>query len=170
MVLEKGAMLGGKGLPDDLTTLRMKGGQIVKPEAVQNVEALLELVEDMEDQELDPYAFADELRLDDDPTKRRSQLARLRRLLSHENYLVRLNSVKALASVRDLDNVSGLVYALSDPDPRVSKAALDGLRFLSRKLDSPSLPAEPSAAQVRSVQDYWNQWYLSIRPDGETME
>lgn len=162
--LLEGQLLSGKGLPKDLSDIRLERGQVVSSQAVRDVEGLLKLLEN-EDDELDPTELRDKLILDPDPARRSQQLERLRGLVDHKNYLVRLRAVKALGSVRDLNNVPALIHALSDPDPRVSKAALDALRLTSRKLVTPDLPPDPNSAQVRSIQDYWRKWYLSLQPD-----
>jgi hypothetical protein len=62
--------------------------------------------------------------------------------------------------------VPALIYALSDPDTNVSHAALDGLRFTSRRLSTPGIPENATAEQMRQLQEYWKAWYRSVRPDG----
>ena len=117
-----------------------------------------------EDADLDPSVLADKLVLDPDPTKRGQQLERLRRLVDHKNYQIRLKAVKSLGSVRDLQNVPTLIHGLSDPDRRVAKAALDALRFTSRKFVTPDLPPEANPAQVRAVQDLLEELVSIDRP------
>jgi hypothetical protein len=58
-----------------------------------------------------------------------------------------------------------LIFALSDPDSVVRNSAADGLRFISRKFDDIGLPAKPERQEIRSAQQKWRQWYLSIYPD-----
>jgi hypothetical protein len=170
LVLEEGSLLGGKGLPKDLTDIRVKDGQVVSPQTVQDVEGMLELLEGVEQEELDPTAWAENLTLSNDPATRSQQLTHLSRLVNHENYQVRLSAVKSLSAARDLNSVPALIHALSDPDWRVSKAAVDGLRFVSRRLSGPGLPSAPNPTQVREVQDYWKKWYLSVQPNGQLMD
>ena len=153
--LLEGQLRSGRGLPKDLSDVRLEKGQIVGQQAIQDVEGMFELLGDEEeDADLDPSVLADKLVLDPDPTKRGQQLERLRRLVDHKNYQIRLKAVKSLGSVRDLHNVSTLIHGLSDPDPRVAKAALDALRFTSRKFVTPDLPPEANPAQLRAVQDF----------------
>ncbi len=75
--------------------------------------------------------------------------------------------VEALARTRSLDNVPTLIYALSDPDPRVAVAARDGLRFTSRKFDGFGLSDNPDAGEAAAVTEKWKQWYLSLRPNAK---
>ncbi len=164
-VMLEGVMRSGKGLPKDLSTVRIADGQILNPEMVENVDGMLKLLEEQKD-DLDPETLADQLVLDPDPQKRSQQLEHLRRLVHHKNYKVRLSAVKTLSTARDFGNVPALIYALSDPDTNVSHAALDGLRFTSRRLSTPGIPENATAEQMRQLQEYWKAWYRSVRPDG----
>jgi hypothetical protein len=47
----------------------------------------------------------------------------------------------------------------------VRNSAADGLRFISRKFDDIGLTAKPERQEIRSAQQKWRQWYLSIYPD-----
>jgi HEAT repeat protein len=89
----------------------------------------------------------------------------MRRLAHAESFAVRMTAVKTLASIRELDNVPTLIYALSDPDLRVMKTARDGLRFSSRKLGGFGLRDEPTPKERSEAIKAWKQWYLAIRPE-----
>jgi len=169
-VHNEGVLQGGYGLPKDLTNVRMDGGQLVTPQMVREVDDFLKLIEDAEDKEFDATALPGELSLDEDLTKRTSQLEQLRELVSNEDYRARRTAVKTLAADRDLDNVPILIYALTDEDPEVPRYARDGLRFISRKLQGSGMPDKANEQQKQAAVKQWKKWYLSIRPDGEFVD
>ena len=168
--LDEGLLVGGMGLPKDLTNARIQDGQVVTPQMVRDVDDLLELLNSAEDKEFDAKALPGGLSLDADLTKRTSQLERLRAMVTNENFDARLAAVKTLARSRELDNVPALIYALSDPDWRVVEAARDGLAFISRKFQGYGPPPQATVEQVQAAQAKWKQWYLAIRPDGQLMD
>jgi HEAT repeat protein len=105
--------------------------------------------------------------LSDDPQQRERELERLRRLVSDEDFTVRLAALKALHNTRELDNVPVFIFALGDPDPRVVRQARDSLRLLSRKINGFGLSDEPTDGAKLEAMERWKQWYLSIRPDAQ---
>lgn len=169
-VLEEGILIGGKGLPKNLANLKMVDGQVVTPQMVRDVDDLLELLAQADDKEFDATQLPGGLTLDEDLTRRTSQLARLRELVSDPDFQKRLAAVKTLGKSHDLDNVPALIYALSDPDLRVVREARDGLRLISRRFHGFGLPPDPTPEQRGAAQRKWQDWYLSIRPDGQLIE
>ena len=108
-------------------------------------------------------------------------------MLSARNYYRRLIAVKFLAGEQDMDNVPGLIYALGDPDFRVCLEAHDGLRLISRRIDSLEISetarqgsADPGALTVaeqtairleyEDIKRQWTEWFLKIRPDAELLD
>ena len=89
----------------------------------------------------------------------------MRRLVRAESYEARMVAVKTLSKICNLDNVPILIYALSDPDPRVSREARNGLRFVSRKFEGFGLSDNPSKTDIVAAIEEWKAWYLEIRPD-----
>jgi len=92
-----------------------------------------------------------------------TRLARI--LRTGESYKARLVAARTLGRQGKLDNVPILIFALTDPDPRVMREARDALRLISRKLDGFGLSENPTNGQVRSVVSQWKSWYKSVRPD-----
>jgi len=166
-VHSEGVLVGGYGLPKNLANVRMDGGQLVTPQMVREVDDFIKLIEEAEDKEFDADGLAGELSLDEDLTKRTSQLEQLRELVSDDNWEARRLAVSTLAAARELDNVPILIYALTDPEPRVAERARYGLRFISRKLKGFGMPKKPNEQQRQAAVKQWKKWYLSIRPDGE---
>ena len=169
-VLDEGTLIGGRGLPRNLSNVQLVGGQVVTPQMVRDVDDLLALLTTTEDRDFDARHLPGGLTLDEDLTKRTSQLERLRQLVSDPDFQTRLAAVRTLGTAHDLDNVPVLIYALSDPDPRVMREARDGLRRISRRFHGFGLPADPTPQQLEAAVERWKNWYLSIRPDGAFIE
>jgi HEAT repeat protein len=81
-----------------------------------------------------------------------------------------LFAVKALARTGDLDKAPLLLYALTDGDPRVRRAADEGLRFLSRKLNGFGDWDDSKPEQLEKIRLQWRDWLLAIRPTAELLE
>ncbi len=165
-----GRLRGGRGLPTNTAKVAIgEDGQIVKTPFQGKAESLLAILEAGGDDELDLASQEIMIQLSRNSAERERQLIRLRRLLTDDDFAVRLAAVKALHSTRDLDNVPALIYALGDPDPRVIRKARDSLRLLSRKISGFGLPDEPSDGAKLDAISRWKDWYLTIRPDAQFM-
>ncbi len=173
IVLEQGVLVGGKGLPKDLTNITLNSnGKVVKSEFSGAIEDVLKILEDPKNPRDEFNSdIPEEIQIEMDPAKRTSQMARLRRLAISGSFQGRLTAVKSLSRVRDLENVPALIFALSDGDTRVIYEARMGLRFISRKFDDfGPFSDERSEQEVRDAQRKWGEWFKSIRPDGELLE
>ncbi|MHB8902445.1 MAG: hypothetical protein ACYC6Y_27100, partial [Thermoguttaceae bacterium] len=95
------------------------------------------------------------------------QAGRLRQMAGGASADQRLTAVQTLARTGTLDDVSTLIYALSDPVPEVVLAARDGLRRISRKIQGLGPPDDFTEAERRTAIDAWKAWCLAIRPDTE---
>lgn len=123
-----------------------------------------------------------------DAKSRAEVQAFLRSMVGARNYYRRLIAVRFLAGEQDMDNVPGLIYAVTDPDLRIAFEAHQGLRLISRKIDSMKLSEEtianarrdpdilkknaPEAIsrmrnEFKTMEKKWSQWFLRIRPDAE---
>jgi len=155
--------------------VRRKDGSVV---TLRDMEEWLEMLEDAGDMDFDPDALPI-LPLEDELTLRTSQLERLRKLVSSDDYRLRRAAVRTLASARELDNVPVLIYALTDGDSEAPMYARDGLRLISRKFSGFGMPdlivkggkvVQPTKDQKQAAAAAWKKWYLSIRPDGELLD
>ncbi|QDU88727.1 hypothetical protein Pla175_21080 [Pirellulimonas nuda] len=159
----EGLMLSGRGLPKDLSSVRLDGGQIVAQQEKTAVEDLLGMLDEDQSAKLDALA--------DDPSALISSgldarsARRLEQLVRGGDPEVRLLAVRALGRTGNLDYVPSLLYGLTDPDKRVVLAARDGLRFTSRKFQGYGLNNRFSENQRYEAKTKWEQWYLSVRPD-----
>jgi hypothetical protein len=116
----------------------------------------------------------EKLVLSADPEERSKQLTRLRRMIINGTFQGRLTAAKTLGTQRDLGSAPALIFALSDPDWRVAKAAEGALRFMSRKpegfgfvIESGKQPEKP--AWLKAQKD-WTNWLLSVKPDAELID
>lgn len=164
-----GLLVGGYGLPKDVSNLRAGAdGKVVVPKAVADFEEIWNELNNEEFADLDNLLEGiKQISVDTTSPKRKQRIEKLRKMVSGESYKQRMVAVRALGRSRDLNNVPALIFAISDPDPRVMREARDALRFISRKFDGFGLPdnATPKGTSVLSNQERWKDWYLSIRPD-----
>jgi hypothetical protein len=171
-IIETGKLVAGRNLPDDLTEVRQtKDGKIVSAKDPPVIDDVLNMLED-EDSPLSDFinGMPEQLQLSPDPAKRSQQLDRLRRLAVSGTFQARLTAVNTLARLRDLDNVPALIFAVTDPDTRIARAAVKGLQFISRRIDVSQITDESEPNQKKEIAQRWRQWYLSVRPDGTFIE
>ncbi len=169
--LGEGTLVGGMGLPPNTENMKERNGKLVDSPLTGTVDELLGILDDKDNPELARMAESKQVvSLDPDITRRAGQITRLRAMVSAPSFETRLVAVRSLAKVRDLDNVPVLLYALSDPDIRIIRAADRGLRFNSRKLEGVMPLDTPTKETLISLRNRWKQWYLSIRPDAELLD
>ena len=104
-----------------------------------------------------------------------------------KNYFRRQIAVRLLVREQNMDNVPGLIYAVSDPDFRIAFEAHQGLRLLSRKVDSMRLSEltfqnacrDPGtlhksakivasvSSEFKTMEAKWSDWFLGIRPEAQ---
>lgn len=161
--LGEGTLVGGRGLPRDLSKVRVRGGKLVYNQPPTEVDALLEMLE--EDQ---AEAFDDLL---DNPAAldiadiEAADAQRLQQVVRSGPAGARLLAVRALAKLRSVEQAPTLIYALTDPDRRVVREARDGLRSISRNFEGFGPPDNFDDAQRQQAVERWKAWYRSIRPD-----
>ena len=112
----------------------------------------------------------------------------LRSMVGAKDYYRRLIAVRFLAGEQDMENVPALIYALGDPDFRVCIEAHDGLRLISRKIDTMKLTPttvknarrdpdviekegleDDMRTEFRTMEKKWTAWFKKIRPDAELL-
>jgi len=184
---------GGQGFKEDVVIRQGDDGKIRGLEAEKNLGDLLSMLKEGATQE-QLQEVSDslkkqivEFRKKDD--KSRGEIkAFLRSMIGAKNYFKRLIAVRFLAGEQDMDNVPALIYALGDPDFRIAFEAHNGLRLISRKIDSLSLSSSTKTNAVRApvalstedknnlkiefanVKQKWTQWFLKIRPGAELLD
>ncbi|OHB70751.1 MAG: hypothetical protein A2V70_11815 [Planctomycetes bacterium RBG_13_63_9] len=166
-----GVLVGGRGLPKESDRAVVRGGKVVPRPLLGPAEQLLAVLESTKTPD---YEQAIDL-LAELPPERAAMVTRkyaqkLRRLAGDESPEARITAVRALAKVRDVDNVPTLIYALTDPSPVVVREARDALRRVSRNPAGFGLPDQPTEGERGAAIEKWKSWYLAIRPDAEFAE
>ncbi len=172
-----GALEGGYGLPEDVSEVRLTSdNQIQAPKVTVAMDEIMAML-DGDDEETakrfddivsnpDAYAIGEM-----DPKKSREFTSRMRRVLRSGTWTARIMAARLLGRQGELDNVPILIYALTDPDPRVVKEAWLGLKLTRRQLFTDGQPPDPkSPDQVTAAVNEWKTWYRSIRPDAAFIE
>ena len=185
---------GGVGLESDVT-LRRIGNRLEKVDVTRNLSDLLSMMKEdatqEQLQELSGKLKEQIVEFRNKSDKDRGQIkAFLQSMVSAKNYFRRLIAIRFLAGEQDMDNVPALIYALGDPDMRICLEAHDGLRLISRKIDSISISddarknakRDPSAlakdieaesltrSEFTALKRQWTEWFLKIRPDAELLD
>ena len=160
--LGEGMLLAGRGLPTNLTRAKLRNGQIIVDQVHTKVDELLSMIDDGNEGALDELA-RDPSQVVVDKVDEKSA-RRLQQLVRGGNPPARLLAVRALGRTGNLDYVPSLLYALTDPDRRVTLEARNELRFISRNFDGLGPPDDYSEQQRFDAVDAWKKWYKSIRP------
>lgn len=160
--LGEGTLLGGRGLPTNLTRAKLRNGQVVVDQVRTKVDQLLSMIDDGDEATLDELA-RDPAQLVVEKVDENSA-RRLVQLVRGGEPEVRLLAVRALGRTGNLDYVPTLIYALTDPDRRIVLEARDGLRFTSRNFKGFGPPDEFTDAQRFEAVSAWKNWYRSLRP------
>ncbi|MEM9185505.1 MAG: prenyltransferase/squalene oxidase repeat-containing protein [Planctomycetota bacterium] len=152
------------GFPKPSPNLKFENGEFVRQQTQAKMDDLLGLLSDDQAAELDGIA--------DDPTSLvvtgdvdEATARRLQQIVRGGGPAARLIAVRTLGRTGDLDHVPTLLYALTDPDARVTIQARDALRFISRRFAGFGLTDKFTERERYSARDKWQEWYLSVRPD-----
>ncbi|MEQ1830656.1 MAG: hypothetical protein ABL921_32190 [Pirellula sp.] len=154
-------------LPDDVTSIATRGGRIISKNATTSIDDALIMLEDDKATEGEESLAPDRMLLDKDPKRRQEQLSRFVRLLNAKDFNARRIAAKMLGRGDSLDFIPPLIYALTDPDPRIPHYAENSLRLISRQLDTRHLPQNVPLTQTDRARaaEQWKKWFLTIRPD-----
>ncbi len=165
--LGAGTLLGGRELPQDLSSMTVAGGRVVSRPMNGAIEGMLAVLEDPRAEQADAaVAGMVERYYKEGPGALRPYKVRFRKMLSDRDPGVRRVAAWALAHTGDLDVVPQLIDALVTPgeDEEVVGAARLGLELLSRKITGLG-PNSPSSAEERkAAAQRWREWFEAIRP------
>lgn len=163
-----GTLIGGRGLPLDVPELEMKSGKIVVKPLSGPAEELLNVMGNPNDERFSQAVAGLEQYAEQADDKQLSPLVvRLRQLAQADDPAARAAAIRTLSKARNLDDVPLLIHALRDEDDRVSMAARDSLRYVSRRIEGFGLRFPASAVDKDAAARKWSAWYLSIRPGAE---
>ncbi len=165
--LGAGTLIGGRGLPRDLSTISVAGGHVVARPMDGGVQEMLSVLEDprVEDAASALAGLVGRYQAEG-PRALRPHRDRFRKLLTDPDQGVRRVAAWSLGRTGDLAMVLPLVDALGDPDDGVAEEAARGLQLLSRKIDGfgPARGASPEQKERAIAQ--WRAWYESVRSVG----
>ena len=167
---------GNQGFVENVRIKQGEKGTVQALEGVQGIENVMQMLQngDVEDDRLELIvqsmgpaiaSFSKQ-----EGKSRNEKMAFMRGLVTEKNYFRRLIGVKFLAREQEMDNVPALLYALGDPDLRICREAHNGLRLISRKLNSIKVPDNANKTDFETAKDQWTEWFLKIRPGAELLD
>ncbi|HEX6962184.1 MAG TPA: hypothetical protein VF175_09975 [Lacipirellula sp.] len=161
--LGEGTLVGGRGLPRDLSKLKVRGGKLIVETTPTEVDRLLEMLDE-------PGSAGFEALLDDPAALQVTDVGpeearRLQQIVKSGSAGARLMAVRALSEMRNLDYAPTLIFALTDPDKRVVREARDGLRSVSRNFEGFGPPDNFEEGERQQAVEQWKAWYQAARPD-----
>jgi len=186
-----GLLAGGRGLPDDLTELAMKEGEVVKEKKLGPLDELLKELANTKDFNVSDVQQAIvekvEIGSPEDREKLIQQKNLLLRLVKDRRPEVRRTAMWALGRTDDLQVAKPLIGVLNnDNNVDVLVEARSALCVLSRRPRGFGFPTGPydqlseqasddekvaALTQWRtSVFEAWRDWYLKVRPYDERDE
>jgi hypothetical protein len=176
LVMEPGTSItnGSYGIPEDVT-LVFDGGNIIAIPKIGGVEDLKEWLKRGEiggdvNQVMDAMRDAISQMSSSEGATRTEYLALLRSLVADPIPERRMVAIRLLASTQELESAPALIYALDDPVREVRHEAHNGLRLISRKIDSMRVSADPTFEEFVSLKSRWADWYLRVNPGGTLLE
>jgi len=164
----EGTLVGGRGLPTDLSKASFsKSGKLIVKQKPTAMDDLLNMLNDDDGSALDALLDNPLALVVKDLSPKESR--RLEQVIHSGPPPARLMAVRALSRLRSIDYAPTLIYALTDPDPRIVREARTGLRSVSRKFEGFGMPdnfkeKEDQALKFEAI-DKWKNWYSTVRPD-----
>lgn len=163
-----GLLIGGRGLPEDLTTVQVDLGAIRVRKLKGSVDELLAELENAQSRQIESaQAALVEKIATDDPEALIGQADRLLKLSKDKRVEVRRTVFWALGRSNELRAVPTLINGLNDSDPGCMVEARNALRFISKRIDVREPPDDATAEQRGAAIAFWKKWYLSVRPYDE---
>ncbi len=163
--LGAGTLLGGRGLPRDLTNLTVAGGRVISRPMNGAVEGMLAVLEDPRAENADAALTGLVNRYRSDGAKvLKPHKDRFRKMLTDRDPGLRKVAAWALARTGELDVAPALIDRLNDPDEAVVNVAREGLMLLSRKVEGLGPPTPSTPEQRVEASKRWRAWYDGIRP------
>ncbi len=161
--LGEGTLVGGRGLSANLARMKLRQGKLIVEQKPTDVDQLLSMLEGSGNEQLDALLDNPAAMLVDNMGADGAR--RLQQIVRGGTPEARLVAVRALSRIRSFDYVPSLLYAMTDPDHRVVRAARDGLRFVSRRFGGFGLKDNFTDRERYDALDKWKEWYRMVRPD-----
>jgi hypothetical protein len=161
--LGEGTLVGGRGLPRDLSKVRLQGGKLVVQQQTTELDQMLDMMESDKGEQLEGLIGNPAAMQVTEVTPEAAR--RLQQIVRSGSPESRLLAVRALARARRVDYSPTLIFALTDPDRQVVRAARDGLRSVSRNFAGlgPSDNFDENERAQAIVR--WKAWYATVQPD-----
>lgn len=176
-----GILAGGRGMPENLESARVRDGKIEGGEPASSLEELLARLETADVGEIGgaQQEILESVRFGD-REKLLAERDRIRRLVGHPRLEVRRTAFWVLGRAGDLSDVPRLIQGLSDQEVDVAIEAHNGLCVLSRRPLGFGVPPDPLAGlkedasekeradalgqwQTAAI-DAWRKWYEQVAP------
>jgi hypothetical protein len=169
--LGAGTLIGGRGLPKDLSSISVAGGHVIARPMDGAVEGMLAALEDprVEDASSALAGLVAKYRTDG-PRALRPYQDRFRKLLTDPDQGIRKVAAWSLARTGDLSMALPLIEALKDPDEGVVNEARLSLQLLSRKIEGYGPPPGATPEQKQEAILKWKGWYDLVRPLATTTD
>jgi hypothetical protein len=163
--LGAGTLIGGRGLPKDLSQISVAGGHVIARPMDGAVEEMLGTLEDprVEDASSALAGLIARYRTEG-PKALKPFQDRFRKLLTDGDPGIRRVAAWSLARTGDLSMALPLMEALRDPDVGVVDEARRSLELLSRKMEGFGPPSSASPEQKEAAILRWKEWYEAVRP------
>ena len=163
--LGAGTLVGGRGLPSDLSSMTIAGGRVLARPMNGAVEGMLAVLEDPRAMNADSALAGLVSRYrTEGPRLLRPHKDRFRRLLRDPDPGVRKVAAWGLSRTAEIDVVPALIEALKDPDESVVAEARSGLEILSRRLDGMGPRPNAGPQEKSEAAERWRAWYAEARP------
>jgi predicted enzyme related to lactoylglutathione lyase len=163
--LGAGTLIGGRGLPKDLSAISVAGGHVIARPMDGAVEGMLSVLEDprIEDAGAALAGLISKYRTEG-PKALKPYQDRFRKLLTDQDQGIRRVAAWSLARTGDVSMAVPLIDALKDPDEGVVNEARLSLQLLSRKIEGYGPPLSPTPEQREQAILKWKTWYETVRP------
>jgi hypothetical protein len=163
--LGAGTLIGGRGLPKDLSQISVAGGHVIARPMDGAVEEMLGTLEDprVVDASSALAGLVAKYRTEG-PKALKPFQDRFRKLLTDPDQGIRRVAAWSLARTGDLSMALPLMETLKDPDDGVVTEARRGLELLSRKIEGFGPPASATPEQREAAILKWKEWYEAVRP------
>lgn len=161
--LGEGTLVGGRGLPRDLSKVKLRGGKLVVEQKTTEADQLMNMLDDSNSANLDDLLDNPAALNVDNVTA--ADARRLQQVARSGPAGARVMAVRALARLRDVEYAPTLIFALTDPDKRVVREARDGLRSVSRQFEGYGPSDNFEDAERRTAVQRWKAWYQTVRPE-----
>ena len=169
--LGAGTLIGGRGLPKDLSQISVAGGHVIARPMDGAVEGMLAVLEDPRAEDAGSALAGLVARYrTEGPKALKPYQDRFRKLLTDPDQGVRRVAAWSLARTGDLAMALPLIEALNDPDEGVVAEARQGLQLLSRRVDPLGPPPSATPEQKQEAMTKWRAWFEAVRPIAATAD